>query len=116
LLTAFLSILRDWIPLDPEFFRESDFRFVVNFLKATEAGKGKPVDGDRADFSDGRVFHRRTTAFPMNQDKHVALLFAARTGGRDGRGFEVRSSRFWNFEPRTSNFGLLFPANLAFLA
>ena len=60
--------------LDSEFFRQSDFRFVVNFLKATEAGKGKPVDGDRADFADGRVFYRWSPAFSMNQDKHVALL------------------------------------------
>ena len=56
----------DWIRLDSEFFRQSDFRFVVNFLKTTEAGKGKPVDGDRADFADGRVFHRRSTAFSMD--------------------------------------------------
>ena len=63
--------------LESEFFRQSDFRFVVNFLKAAETGKGKPVDGDRADFADGRVFHRRTTAFSMDQDKHVALLFFA---------------------------------------
>jgi hypothetical protein len=43
----------DGFRLDSEFFRQSHFRFVVNFLKATEAGKGKPVDGDRADFADG---------------------------------------------------------------
>ena len=52
--------------LDSKFFRQSDFRFVVNFLKATEAGKGKSVDGNRADFADGRVFNRQTTAFSMN--------------------------------------------------
>jgi hypothetical protein len=45
--------LLDWMRLDSEVFRESDFRFVVNFLKATEAGEGKPVDGDRTDFADG---------------------------------------------------------------
>jgi hypothetical protein len=56
----------DWMRLDSEFFRQSDFRFVVNFLKASEAGKGKPVDRDRADFAGGRVFHRWTTAFSMN--------------------------------------------------
>jgi hypothetical protein len=66
LLTAFLSFLRDWMRLDSEFFRQSDFRFVINFLKATEAGKGKPVDGDRADFAYGRVFQRGPAAFFMN--------------------------------------------------
>ena len=70
--------------LDSEFFRQSDFRFIVNFLKATEAGKGKPVDGDRADFADGRVFYRRTATFSMDQDKHVALLSSARTCGKGG--------------------------------
>ena len=56
----------DWIRLDSKFFRQSDFRFIDNLLKATEAGKGKPVDRDRADFADGRVFNRRSTAFSMN--------------------------------------------------
>jgi hypothetical protein len=68
--------------LESEFFRQPHFRFVVDFLKATEAGKGKPVDGDRADFADGRVFYRRTTAFSMDQDKHVTLLFSG-VNGRD---------------------------------
>lgn len=48
----------NWIGLDSEFFRQPDFRFVVYFLKTTEAGKGKPVDGNRANFADGRVFYR----------------------------------------------------------
>ena len=69
---------------ESQLLRQSDFRFVVNFLKATEAGKGKPVNGDRADFADGRVFYRRTTAFSMNQDKHVATLSSARTCGKGG--------------------------------
>ena len=38
--------------LDSEFFRQPDFRFVVNFFETTETGKGKPIDGDGADFSD----------------------------------------------------------------
>ena len=81
LATEFIRNLSDWMRLDSEFLRQSDFRFVVNFLKATEAGKGKPVDGNRADFADGRVLHRRTPAFSMNQDKHIVLLLAARTCG-----------------------------------
>jgi hypothetical protein len=62
--------LLDWTWLESEFFRQSDFRFVVNFLKATEAGKGKPVDGDGADFSDRRFVQCRPTAFFMNQRQH----------------------------------------------
>ena len=64
----------NWIGLDSEFFRQPNFRFVVYFLKTTETGKGKPVDGNRADFADGRIVYRRSTAFSMNQDKHIALL------------------------------------------
>ena len=60
--------------LDSKFFRQSYFRFVVNFLKATEACKRESIDGDCADFADGRVFNRQTTAFSMDQDKHVTPL------------------------------------------
>lgn len=56
--------------LDSEFLRQPDFRFVVDFFEAREAGKRKPVDGDRADFANGRIFNRRTTAFFMDQDEH----------------------------------------------
>jgi hypothetical protein len=59
--------LLDSIRLDSELFRQSYFRFVVNFLKATEAGKGKPVDRKGADFTDCRIcFQGRSTAFSMN--------------------------------------------------
>ena len=85
MLTAFLSFLRDWMRLDSEFFRQSNFRFVINFLKATEAGKGKPVDWKGAYFTDCRIcFQGRSTAFSMNQDKHVALLLAAKNCGKGG--------------------------------
>ena len=60
----------DWMRLDSEFFRQSDFRFVVNFLKATETGKGKPVDGYGTDFSDRRFVQGRPAAFFMDQRKH----------------------------------------------
>jgi len=52
--------------LESHLFGKPDFRFVVYFLKTTETGKGKPVDGNRANFADGRVFYRRSTAFFMN--------------------------------------------------
>jgi len=74
----------DWIRLESEFFRQPDFRFVVDLFKASETRKGKPVDGDGTDFSDGRVFNRQTTAFSMDQDKHVAPLSSARTCGKGG--------------------------------
>ena len=62
---------------DAQLFRQPNFRFVVDFLKATEAGKGKPVDGDRADFADGRLVERRTAAFFVNECEHdgVSGLF-----------------------------------------
>ena len=55
---------------DSQFFRQPDFRFIVNFLKATEAGKGKSVDRDRADFADGRLIERRAAAFFVNKCEH----------------------------------------------
>jgi hypothetical protein len=64
--------------LKTEFFRQPNFRFVVDFFQATETGKGKAVDGDGADFADGRVFCRWTTAFFMNQDKHLGSLITNR--------------------------------------
>ena len=42
----------------------------INFFQAAEAGKGKPVDRDGADFSDRRFVQRRPTAFFMNQREH----------------------------------------------
>jgi hypothetical protein len=74
--TDCIGTLPDRSRLETEFFRQSYFRFIVNFLKAAEAGKGKPVDGYRADFADGRVFYRWSPAFSMNQDEHIALLSA----------------------------------------
>ena len=60
--------------LESHLFGEPDFRFVVNFLKATEAGKGKPVDRKGTDLTDCRsCFQGRAAAFFMDQDKHVAL-------------------------------------------
>jgi hypothetical protein len=57
----------NWMRLDSEFFRQSDFRFVVNFLKAAEAGKGKSVDRKGTDLTDCRIcFQGRSTAFSMN--------------------------------------------------
>ena len=55
---------------DAQFFRQSDFRFIINFLKATEAGKGKLSDGNRADFADGRLVERRAAAFFVNECEH----------------------------------------------
>ena len=74
--TDCIGTLPDRSRLETEFFRQSYFRFIVNFLEAAEAGKRKPVDGYRADFADGRVFYRWSPAFSMNQDEHIALLSA----------------------------------------
>ena len=60
----------DWMRLDPEFFRQSDFRFVVNFLKAGEAGKREPVDGNGTNFTDRRLIERRAAAFFVNECEH----------------------------------------------
>jgi hypothetical protein len=81
--TDCIGALPDRSRLEAEFFRQSDFRLIVNFLKAAEAGKGKPVDGNRADFADGRVFYRRSPAFFVNQDKHVDPLSAMSNPIRD---------------------------------
>ena len=56
--------------LNPQLFGESHFRFVDDLFQAGEAGKGKAVDGNGADFADGRFFQRRTAAFFVNQHQH----------------------------------------------
>ena len=55
---------------DSHLLRLPDFRLIVDFFKATEAGKGKPVDGNRANFADGRLIERRTAACFMNECEH----------------------------------------------
>jgi hypothetical protein len=67
-----------WRALDSEVFGKSELRFVDNFFEATEAGKRKPVDWDRTDFADGRVFHRRPATFLMDQDHHDVFLRTSR--------------------------------------
>jgi len=56
----------DWTRLDSEFLRQADFRFVDDLLQAGETGKGEPVDGDGADFTDRRLVQRRPAALFMN--------------------------------------------------
>ena len=58
--------------LDPEFFRQSHFRFVVDFLQAGETRKGKPVDGNCADFADRRFVQSWSAAFFMDQCEHCS--------------------------------------------
>jgi len=55
---------------DSQLFRQPDFRLVVNFFKATEAGKGKPVDGGCTDFTDERLSEGRAAAFFVDEDEH----------------------------------------------
>ena len=69
-LADFFSILLTRGSSHTPFLGESDFRFVVNFLKAVEAGEREPVDGDGTDFSYRRFVQGRPTAFFMNQRKH----------------------------------------------
>jgi hypothetical protein len=52
MLADFFSILLARGSSHTQFLGESNFRFVVNFLKAVEAGEREPVDGDGADFAD----------------------------------------------------------------
>jgi hypothetical protein len=54
MLADFFSILLARGSSHTQFLGESDFRFVVNFLKAVEADEWKPVDRDGADFADRR--------------------------------------------------------------
>jgi hypothetical protein len=62
---------------DAKFFRQPDFRFVVNFFQAAEAGKGKPVDGNCTDFSHERLIEGRAAAFFVDEGEHdgVSGLF-----------------------------------------
>ena len=65
--TDCIGALPDRSRLEAEFFRQSDFRLIVNFLKAAEAGKGKSVDRKGTDLTDCRIcFQGRSTAFSMN--------------------------------------------------
>ena len=67
-----------WKDLNSEFFGESEFRFVDYFFETAEAGKRKPVNGDRTDFADWRIFHRRPATFLMDQDHHDVFLRTSR--------------------------------------
>ena len=55
---------------DSQLFRQPDFRLVVNFFKATEACKRKPVDGDCTDFTDKRIIEGRAAAFFVDEGEH----------------------------------------------
>jgi len=55
---------------DAQIFRQPDFRFVVNFFKATETGKGKLVDGNRTDFTDERFIEGRAAACFVDEGEH----------------------------------------------
>ena len=55
---------------DSQIFRQPDLRFVINFFKAAETVKGKPVDGNRTDFTDERLIERRAAAFFVNECEH----------------------------------------------
>jgi hypothetical protein len=64
----------DWrrsIFSDAKFFRQPDFRFVVNFFQAAEAVKGKPIDGYCTDFTDERFIEGRAAAFFVDESEHT---------------------------------------------
>lgn len=60
--------------LNPQLFRPPHFRFVEKLFQTGKAGEGKSIDGDRADFSDRRLFQSRTATLFVNQDEHRMSL------------------------------------------